>query len=122
MLNLQAKSRTAKGKVFTEFQDIRKSIVKSRIEIDQARLLVLKAAHLIDTVGTKKALSEIAMIKVVCPTMASKVVDRSMQVHGAGGLSQDFPMANFFTWARALRQADGPDIVHIESIAKNILK
>ncbi|KAE9547284.1 hypothetical protein FO519_009504, partial [Halicephalobus sp. NKZ332] len=90
--------------------------------IHHSRLLVLKAAHLMDTVGIKKAISEISMIKVLCPQMALRVVDRSIQIHGAAGLSQDFPMSNFFTWARALRQADGPDIVHIETVAKNLLK
>jgi acyl-CoA dehydrogenase len=97
---------------------VRQWIAQSRIEIDQARLLCLKAAHMMDTVGNKAARSEIAMIKVVGPNMALNVLDRAIQTHGAGGVSQDFFLAYAWAQLRTLRLADGPDEVHLESIAK----
>jgi acyl-CoA dehydrogenase len=88
------------------------------MEIEQARLLTLKAAHLMDTVGNKAARGEIAMIKVVVPRMALRVIDRAIQAHGAAGVSGDFGLASAWAHARTIRLADGPDEVHREAIAK----
>ena len=95
---------------------------KSRIEIDMARLLTLKAAWLIDTVGSKHARTEIAAIKVAAPEVALKVIDRAIQVHGGGGVSQDFPLAWLYAHVRTLRLADGPDEVHKMTIARRELR
>ena len=97
---------------------IREWIADARIEIDQARLYTLYAAHLMDTVGNRAAASQISGIKVVAPTMAAKVIDRAIQVHGAGGLSGDFPLARMWTEARIVRLADGPDEVHRRAVAR----
>jgi len=97
---------------------VRDWIATSRIEIDQARLLTLNAAHMMDTVGNKAAKTEIAQIKVVAPNMALAVIDRAMQAFGAAGLSNDVPFTNMWAWARALRFADGPDEVHKAQIAR----
>jgi len=86
--------------------------------IDQARLLTLQAAHMMDTVGNKVAKSQIAMIKVVVPNVACKVLDWAIQAHGGGGMCDDFPLAYAYTLARTLRLADGPDEVHRNAIAK----
>jgi acyl-CoA dehydrogenase len=93
-------------------------IAEARCMIEQARLLTLKAAWMMDVAGNKAAKAEIAMIKVVAPNMALKVIDWAMQVHGGAGMSQDFPLAYFFAQARTLRFADGPDEVHRNAIAK----
>jgi acyl-CoA dehydrogenase len=114
----RAMSRVAFGTPLSEKGMVRLFIAQSRIEIDQARLLTLKAARLMDTVGNKAAKTEIAMIKVVAPAMAQAVLDRAMQVHGGGGVAQDFFLAQAFAWQRALRLADGPDEVHLEALAK----
>jgi acyl-CoA dehydrogenase len=114
----RARSRVAFGKAVAEQGVVRQWIADSRLAIDQARLLVLKTAWMMDTVGSKAARREIAMIKAVAPQMALKVIDRAIQTHGGGGVSQDFPLAQFWIYARSLRLADGPDEVHLESIAK----
>jgi acyl-CoA dehydrogenase len=118
----RARSRVAFGKPVAEQGVVRQWIAESRLAIDQARLLVLKTAWMMDTVGSKAARREIAMIKAVAPQMALKVIDRAIQTHGGGGVSQDFPLAQFWIYARSLRLADGPDEVHLESIAKMELK
>ena len=114
----RAKERVAFGKTVAEQGVIRNWIAESRIEIDQARLLTLNAAHMMDTVGNKVARKEIAMIKVIVPNMALKVIDRAIQVHGGGGVSDVFPLAKLWAHARHLRLADGPDEVHAETVAK----
>ncbi len=114
----RAKSRTAFGKPLAAHGMLREAIALSRMEIDQARLLTLKAAYTMDTAGNKAARAEIAMIKVVAPRMAQAVLDRAIQVHGGGGLSDDFGLAAGFALARTLRLADGPDEVHIDQIAR----
>ena len=114
----RVKSRVAFGKPLAEQGTIRADIANSRIEIDQARLLVLNAAQLMDTVGNKAARTEIAMIKVVAPNMALRVIDRAIQAHGGAGISGDFALAAAWAEARTLRFADGPDEVHREAIAK----
>src|SRR4051812_2396846 len=117
----RASSRVAFGKTLAEQGTVRHAIAQSRIEIDQARLLVLAAARAIDEGGAKAARKQIAMIKVVAPNMALAVIDRAIQVHGAAGVSQDFHLAQAYAHSRTLRLADGPDEVHLESIAKQEL-
>jgi acyl-CoA dehydrogenase len=114
----RVKARVAFGKPLAEQGTIRAAIAQSRLEIEQGRLLTLKAAHLMDTVGNKAARGEIAMIKVVAPNMALRVIDRAIQAHGGAGVSGDFGLAAAWAHARTLRLADGPDEVHLEAIAK----
>ena len=114
----RVQARTAFGKPLAEQGTIRADIAASRMEIEQARLLTLKAAYMMDTVGNKAARSEIAMIKVVAPNVALRVIDRAIQAHGGAGVSQDTFLAGAWAMARTLRLADGPDEVHVESIAK----
>ena len=122
LMKTRAKQRVAFGKPLAEQGVIRQWIAEARNEIEQARLLVLKTAWMMDEVGNKTARKEIAMIKAVVPPMALKVIDRAIQVHGGAGVCEDFPLANFWIVARMLRIADGPDEVHLESIAKMELK
>src|SRR5438874_183608 len=114
----RVQSRVAFGKTLAEQGTIRADIAKSRMEIDQARLLTLKAAHMMDTVGNKAARTEIAMIKVVAPNVTLRVLDRAIQAHGGAGVSEDTFLASAWANVRTLRLADGPDEVHTESIAK----
>jgi acyl-CoA dehydrogenase len=114
----RVKQRVAFGKPLAEQGALRHVIADSRIEIEQARLLVLKAAAMIDAEGSKAARAEIAMIKVVAPNMALRVLDRAMQAHGGAGVCDDFFLAAAWANARTLRLADGPDEVHREAIAK----
>jgi acyl-CoA dehydrogenase len=111
-------SRVAFGRPLASQGALRADIAKSRIEIEQARLLTLKAALMMDTAGNKAARREIAMIKVVAPNVALAVLDRAVQAHGGAGVSQDFPLAAMWASARTLRLADGPDEVHAEAIAR----
>ena len=115
----RSEDRVAFGKKLSEQGTVREMIAKSRIEIDQARLLTLHAAHMMDTVGNKGARGQIAAIKVVAPNVALAVIDRAIQVFGGAGVSQDTPLANMYAQARTLRLADGPDAVHLEAVAKS---
>jgi acyl-CoA dehydrogenase len=118
----RAASRATFGQPLAERANIQDWIAESRIEIDMARLLTLKAAWLMDTVGNKHARTEIAAIKVAAPNVALKVIDRAIQVHGGGGVSNDFPLATMYAHLRTLRLADGPDEVHKRSIARRELR
>jgi acyl-CoA dehydrogenase len=114
----RADSRVAFGKKLSEQGTLRADIAESRMEIEQARLLVLKAAYMMDTVGNKAARGEIAMIKIIAPNMALRVLDRAIQAHGAAGVCQDTFLAQAWANSRTLRLADGPDEVHREAISK----
>ncbi len=118
MMCRRVKSRVAFGKTIAEQGTIRADIAQSRLEIEQARLLTLKAAYMMDTVGNKGAKAEIAMIKVLVPNVALRIVDRAIQAHGGAGVCQDFELAAMWANSRTLRLADGPDEVHLESVAK----
>ena len=118
LMCLRLSSRVAFGKPISSQSVWHERIAEARCLIDQARLLTLKAAYMMDTVGNKAARTEIAMIKVVAPNVAQKVIDWAIQAHGGAGLSGDFPLAYAFTQARALRFADGPDEVHRGALAK----
>jgi len=114
----RVQTRVAFGKTLAEQGTIRAGIAESRMEIEQARLLTLKAAHMMDTVGNKAARTEIAMIKVIAPNVALRVLDRAIQAYGGAGVSQDTFLASAWAMTRTLRLADGPEEVHVESIAK----
>ena len=118
----RAKSRVAFGRHLAEQGVVRDLIAQSRIEIDQARLYVYRTAWLIDQHGAKGARTEIAGIKVAAPAMATRVIDRAIEVFGAMGVSDDVPLAYFYAWARVLRIVDGPDAVHRRSIARDELR
>ncbi len=118
----RVRGRVAFGKTLAEQGVIQEWIADSRIEIDQARLLTMKAAWLMDTVGNKGARIEISAIKVIAPNMALRVVDRAIQAHGGGGVSDDFPLAAMYAGLRTLRLADGPDEVHRMQLARRELR
>jgi acyl-CoA dehydrogenase len=118
----RAKSRTAFGTTLADQGVVRELIAQSRMEIDQVRLYVYKTAWLIDQAGTKAAQSEIAGIKVAAPAVATRVIDRAIEVFGGAGVSDDTPLAYFYAWARVLRIVDGPDAVHRRSIARQELR
>jgi len=122
LMKQRVTSRVAFGKTLAEQGSIRRDIAMSRIEIDQSRLLTMRAAHLMDTVGNKAARAEIAMIKVVAPNVTQRVLDRAIQAHGAMGVSQDTFLAHAWANSRTLRLADGPDEVHLEAIARHELR
>ncbi|WP_409434439.1 acyl-CoA dehydrogenase family protein [Mycobacterium sp. SMC-14] len=122
LLCKRAQSRVAFGRPISDNANIRDWIAEARIDIEMIRLLTLKTAYLMDTVGNKAAQVEIAAIKVAAPNIALKIVDRAMQVHGAGGLTEDFPLAGFWAHLRTLRLADGPDEVHKRAIARQELR
>jgi acyl-CoA dehydrogenase len=117
----RATSRVAFGKTLAEQGVVQAQIAESRMAIEQARLMTLKTAWLIDTVGAKGARTEVAAIKVIAPRMVCEVIDRAIQVHGGGGVSDDFPLAEMYAGARTLRLADGPDEVHVRSVARQEL-
>jgi acyl-CoA dehydrogenase len=117
----RSKARVAFGRPLAEQGTIRELVALSRLEIDQARLLVLKTADLIDRFGAKGARTEIAGIKVIAPRVACEVIDRAIQVHGGAGVSDDTVLARFYASARTLRIADGPDAVHLRSVAREEL-
>ena len=118
----RADQRVAFGKPLAEQGVIRDWIAESRVRIEQLRLLVLKTAWLMDTVGNKGAHSEIQAIKIATPTTVQWILDKAIQVHGAGGLSQDFPLAAAYAGIRTLRFADGPDEVHKNALARNEIR
>jgi acyl-CoA dehydrogenase len=122
LMAARVSSRVAFGKPLAEQGVIQEWIAESAIEIEQARLLTLKTAWMIDTVGKKAAQNEIAMIKIVAPNVLARVADRAIQAFGGGGVSDDFPLAGFYAGARTLRLADGPDEVHKRAIARSILR
>jgi acyl-CoA dehydrogenase len=118
----RSQERKTFGKYLYQHGSVLEWIARSRMEIEQARLLVLKTAALIDAVGAKGARKEISMIKAVAPTLLTTVADRAMQVFGAMGISPDTPLADFYTAGRALRYADGPDEVHLQTIGRLEIK
>jgi acyl-CoA dehydrogenase len=118
----RAKGRTAFGVTLADQGVVRELIAQSRMEIDQVRLYVYKTAWLIDRAGAKAAQSEIAGIKVAAPAVATRVIDRAIEVFGGAGVSDDTPLAYFYAWARVLRIVDGPDAVHRRSIARHELR
>ncbi len=118
----RAAERIAFGKTFKDYSSIRQEIAQSQCEIEQARLLTLSAADKMDKLGNKASKDLIAMIKIIAPNMALKVIDRAMQIHGGKGVGPDTPLAHFFVAARMLRLADGPDEVHMYQLGKSVIK
>ena len=118
----RALTRETFGKRLADRANIQDWIAEARIELEMIRLLTLKAAWLMDTAGNKGARMEIAAIKVAAPNVALKIIDRAIQVHGGGGVSQDFPLAEMYSAIRTLRLADGPDEVHKMTIARAELR
>lgn len=122
IMSKRAPARRPFGRSLDTYSSIRQDIARSRCEIEQARLLVLSAADKMDKTGNKEAKDLIAMIKIVTPAMAEKVIDRAIQIMGGAGVSQDTPLAHFYAAARTLRLADGPDEVHMSQLGKNTIK
>lgn len=122
LLCQRADSRVAFGSALSDRANIADWIAEARIEIEKSRLLILKTAWLMDTVGNKEARTEIAAIKVDAPNIALNVVDRAIQVHGGLGVTEDVPLAGFWAHLRAMRIADGPDEVHKRTIARHELR
>lgn len=118
----RANTRTAFGRPLIKQQSVREDIAKSACQIEQARLMTLKAARKMDTEGNKGAKDLISMIKIVAPSVALDVLDRAIQIHGAAGLSQDTPLAHLYAYARTLRLADGPDQVHMMQLGRNLAR
>ena len=118
----RAQSREAFGGPLADQGLVRQAIAESRVEIEQARLYVTRTAALIDEHGSRGARQDIAAIKLVVPRMAAGVIDRAMQVHGGAGMCQDTPLAQMYAWHRAMRLFDGPDEVHLRSVAKAELR
>jgi acyl-CoA dehydrogenase len=118
----RAVSRETFGRKLAEHQSVLEDIAKSYNEIEQSRLLTLKTARKMDEVGAKDSRDLIAASKITVPLMAQTVIDRCMQIHGAGGLTADYPMAEAFNYARWCRQADGPDQVHMMALGKQLVK
>ena len=120
MMSVRAERRVVFGRPMIKQGSVREDIAKSACEIEQARLLTLKAADQMDRLGNKAARDLIAMIKVVAPQMACNVIDRAIQIHGAAGLGQDFHLARAYSYARTIRLADGPDQVHMMQLGRNL--
>jgi acyl-CoA dehydrogenase len=118
----RAQERVAFGTPLSEKGSIRQDIAESRIAIEQARLMVLKAAYMMDTVGNRAARTEIAAIKVIVPRMSLRIIDRAIQVHGGMGVCSDTPLAAMWAGQRTLRLADGPDEVHLETVCRQELR
>ena len=118
----RVEDRTTFGRKLSEHQSVREDIAKSWCEIEQARLLTLKAADTIDSKGAKAARDLIAAIKIVAPSMAQTVIDRAMQIHGGKGLTDDLPLAELFNYARQIRLADGPDQVHMMALGRQLVR
>jgi acyl-CoA dehydrogenase len=118
----RAATRVAFGKELARQGVVQQQIAESRVAIEQARLLTLKAAWMIDRYGAKGARTEIAAIKVAAPRVALEVIDRAIQIHGGAGVSDDFPLAAMYAGARTLRIADGPDEVHLRDIARREIR
>ena len=117
----RSQERVAFGRPIKNFSSVRQDVAKSICEIQQARLLTLEAADKMDKYGTKGAADLIAMIKIVAPNMAQTVIDRSIQVHGGMGVSNDLPLYHMLSWARIIRIADGPDEVHMYQLGRNTI-
>ncbi len=122
LMSVRASQRSPFGRTLDTYSSIRQEIANSACEIEQARLLVLSAADKMDKVGNKEAKDLIAMIKIVAPNMALRVIDRAIQIMGGKGVSGDTPLAHFYASARTLRLADGPDEVHLSQLGKNTIK
>jgi acyl-CoA dehydrogenase len=122
LLVRRAASRTTFGKLIVEQGVVQDVIANARMDLEMARLLVLKTAWLMDTVGNRGARTEVAAIKAVVPRLVARIVDQALQIHGAGGVSDDFPLASMYAHVRTLRIADGPDEVHVMSVARQEVK